>query len=132
MFEGQKVVAVLDDESRMRSALGRLLRTHGVVVDLYETGESFVESAKTHAPDCLLLDLHMPNMNGFDVLAEMAALNLPTKTIVITGHDEASNAERVRELGAVDYLLKPLDESVLIESIERASHHSNGSPPPQS
>lgn len=68
----------------------------------------------------MLLDLHMPRKTGFDVLEAMSSMGLGVPIIVITGHDQPGNAERVRDLGAVDYLLKPLDESVLIDAIQRA------------
>ena len=56
----------------------------------------------------------------FDVLASLSSLHIAVPAIVITGHDEPGNAERVYELGAADYLLKPLDESALVSAIERA------------
>lgn len=120
MTHRKTVVAVLDDESKMRSALARLLRTHDYEVRLFESGEDFLTAAQVEAPDCLLLDLHMPRTTGFDVLEAMPALHITAPAIVITGHDEPGNAVRVRELGAADYLLKPLDESTLVEAIERA------------
>lgn len=114
------LVAVLDDESRMRSALQRLLQTYGFCVELFETGKDFIEAAQSKIPDCLLLDLHMPRMNGFDVLASVNKLHLMIRTIVITGHDEPGNADRAYELGAVDYLLKPLEEGTLVKAIHKA------------
>lgn len=119
MKDRKTVVAVLDDESKMRSALSRLLRTHGYEVELFETGDEFLKTALTRCPDCMLLDLHMPHTTGFDVLTSLSSLHIAVPAIVITGHDEPGNAERVHELGAADYLLKPLDESTLVEAIER-------------
>lgn len=114
------LIAVLDDETRMRSALRRLLQAHGFRVELFETGEEFIEAASLIRPDCLLLDLHMPQMSCFDVLASLNALHLPIRVIVVTGHDEAGSADRARLLGAVDYLLKPLDAGALVNAIRHA------------
>lgn len=120
-MRGEKtVVAVLDDESNMRLALKRLLSTHGFAIELFESGEQFLLSAQRDCPDCLLLDLHMPQTTGFDVLGSMSSLRISTPTIVITGHDEPGNAERAQELGAAGYLLKPIDESQLMDAIHRA------------
>jgi two-component system response regulator FixJ len=127
MRGGQTTVAVLDDETKMRSALSRLLKTYGYAVELFASGDDFLEVAGTDRLDCMLLDLHMPQTTGFDVLESMSARHVAIPTIVITGHDEPGNAERVRQLGASDYLLKPLDESTLVDAIERVCH---GLPPP--
>ena len=121
MTDRKKVIAVLDDEAKMRLALGRLLRTHGYDVEPFESGDDFLRAVESERPDCMLLDLHMPQTTGFDVLESMSSMHVAVPIIVITGHHEPGNAERVRDLGAADYLLKPLDESVLIEAIERCA-----------
>ena len=129
MSGGKTTIAVLDDESKMRSALRRLLGTHGYEVELFETGDEFLKAAQCHCPDCLLLDLHMPWTTGFDVLQSLARLEIRVPAIVITGHDEPGNAERLFELGAVEYLLKPLDETILVNAIERTCR-TKGQPRP--
>lgn len=118
MLNNPPVIAILDDESKMRSALGRLLRTHDFIVLPFATGEEFMIAAQAEHLDCLLLDLHMPQMSGFDVLASLSALQIELPVIVITGHDEIGNAERIFDLGAKNYLLKPVDESTLLTAIE--------------
>jgi len=120
MTDRKKVIAVLDDEAKMRLALARLLKTHGYDVAPFESGDDFLKTVESDRPDCMLLDLHMPRTTGFDVLESMFSMRVGVPIIVITGHDEPGNAERVRDLGAADYLLKPLDESILIEAIQRA------------
>jgi FixJ family two-component response regulator len=116
----KKIIAVLDDEPKMRRALARLLKTHGYDVDPFESADAFLKDTPFDRPDCMLLDLHMPRTTGFDVLASMSSMHNAMPVIVITGHDEPGYAERARALGAADYLLKPLDESVLIAAIQRA------------
>jgi FixJ family two-component response regulator len=113
------IIAVLDDEAKMRLALARLLRTRGYEVRPFESGDDFLRAVQSNRPDCVLLDLHMSGTTGFDVLELMSFMHIPVPVIVITGHDQPGNAERVRGLGAADYLLKPLDESILIEAIQR-------------
>jgi FixJ family two-component response regulator len=104
-------VAVLDDEAKFRQAQTRLLKTHGLKVETFETGNVLLAALARERFGCVLLDLHMPGMTGFDVLAELATQEPRTPVIVITGHDEPGNALRVRALGAMEYLLKPVDES---------------------
>lgn len=120
MSEAAPVIAVLDDEPQMRKALGRLLRLNGYEVALFENGESLLDALATQPLDCILLDLHMPGINGFGVLHFLAGRPSRPPVIVITGHDEPGNAARATELGASDYLLKPVDEMPLIEAIARS------------
>jgi len=118
------LIAVLDDEPQFCKALSRLLKTHAFDVMTYTRGEAFLEHCALQTPSALLLDLHMPDLSGFDVLERIAAQRIPS--FVITGHDEPGNAERVRALGAVAYFLKPVNESQLVEAICSAIDH----PPP--
>ena len=111
------LIAVLDDEPQFCKALGRLLKTHRLEVVTFAHGEELLAACASRLPNCLLLDLHMPDMNGFQVLECLAALQLPVPAIVITGHDQPGNAERLRALGVVDYLFKPLNESQLLEAL---------------
>ncbi len=114
------IVAVLDDEPQMRKALRRLLATHGFQVEDYERGHDFLASLTSHPADCLVLDLHMPEFSGFDVLTAFAAQHIRMPVVVITGHDEPGTAERTRTLGASAYLTKPVDESALLSAIHSA------------
>jgi FixJ family two-component response regulator len=81
------LIAVLDDEPQFCKALGRLLKTHGLEVVAFARGEDLLAACASRLPDCLLLDLHMPDMNGFQVLEHLAAAHLRVPVVVITGHD---------------------------------------------
>ncbi len=104
----------------MRKALRRLLGTHGFSVEDYECGNDFLAALPTHRIDCVVLDLHMPEVSGFDVLAHLAAKHITTPVIVVTGHDEPGAAERTLALGACAFLIKPVDETALVRAIEAA------------
>ena len=117
MDRTRPLIAVLDDEPQFCKAIGRLLKTHGFEVQMFTLGEELLAACASRLPDCLLLDLHMPGINGFEVLERLAAQHVPMPVVVITGHDQPGNAERLRALGAVDYLLKPLNESQLLAAI---------------
>jgi FixJ family two-component response regulator len=118
MSETPPVIAVLDDEPQMRKALGRLLATHGFRVEAYESGSDFLAALPSHPADCLVLDLHMPELNGFNVLEAFKSQHIPTPVVILTGHDEPGTAERALSLGASAYLAKPVDESALLYAIE--------------
>ena len=113
---------MLDDEPQMRKALSRLLKTHGFLVDTFAAGEQLLCACAERRYDCIVLDLYMPGLNGFDVLGRFAQEGVPVPVIVITGQDEPGTAARVRALGAAAYLLKPLDESSLMMALSSATH----------
>jgi FixJ family two-component response regulator len=115
------VVAVLDDEPEMRKALRRLLTSRGFRVEEYACGEDLLAALGSHPMEYLLLDLHMPGINGFDVLEAFQSRHIPVPVIVITAHDEPDTAERVRALGASAYLKKPVDRDALLSAIEAAT-----------
>lgn len=128
MTTAKTALAVLDDEAKLRSAIARLLRANGCDVELFESGEAFLASVQDHLPDCLLLDLHMPGMTGFDVLESLAARHVQMPVIVITGHDEPDNKERVLALGGAAYLLKPVNRITLMAAIADACQRTSTRP----
>jgi FixJ family two-component response regulator len=117
----QLVIAVLDDEPEMRKALRRLLGSRGFLVEEYACAEDLIAALNLHTVDCLLLDLHMPGTNGFDVLGAFQVRHILVPIIVITAHDEPGTADRVRALGASAYLKKPVDRDALLAAIEAAA-----------
>ena len=104
----------------MRKALRRLLHSRGFRVEEYERGEDLLAALSSHPPDYLLLDLHMPGINGFNVLEVLHAGQISLPVIIITAHDEPGTSERVRELGASAYLKKPVDRDALLSAIAAA------------
>ena len=121
MRETWPLIAVVDDEPKFCNALARLLKTHGFDVVTFTRGDDFLAACASRSPDCLLLDLHMPDPNGFEILERVAARRLPV--LVITGHDQPGNAERVRALGGLGYFLKPVKETQLLDAIHAAIQH---------
>jgi FixJ family two-component response regulator len=121
MDETWPLIAVVDDEPKFCSALARLLKTHGFDVVTFTRGDDFLAACASRSPDCLLLDLHMPDTNGFEILERVAARRLPV--LVITGHDQPANAERVRALGGLGYFLKPVKETQLLDAIRAVIEH---------
>ena len=116
----QPVIAVLDNEPEMRKALRRLLSCCGFHVEEYAGGDELLAALGLHAPDCLLLDLHMPGLSGFEILEALHSRRTPVPVVVITAHDEPGTAARVRELGASAYLKKPVDRDALLSAIAEA------------
>ena len=120
MGQASRVIAILDDEAHYRRALSRLLKAHGYDVASFSTGEELIAEAARRAFDCVLLDLHMPGMTGFDVLARLRGQPAPPPVIVITAHDDPDCVKKAFDLNAFEYQLKPVASPVLLGAIDRA------------
>jgi FixJ family two-component response regulator len=117
---GTPVVFVVDDDAPLRRALLRLLRGVGFAVEAFGTAEDFLAAEHTLSPDCLVLDIHLGTLSGFDLHDRLRAAGLSIPTVFITGHDDAVTRERARRLGAAGYVRKPFEEAALVEAIENA------------
>jgi len=113
-------VAIVDDDPRFRRALGRLIRAAGFQADAYGSGAEFLDAASRSLPDCVVLDLEMPGVNGFDVQERMAEHELRVPVIVVTGYDTPEAEARALKGGARAYLRKPVDEALLLNAIRRS------------
>ena len=113
------LIAILDDEEDFRRALTRLLKAHGYEVVGFARGEELIADEGQDI-DCLLLDLHMPGMSGFDVLAALKRRSIAPPVIVISAHDDPGNAQRALALDAFEYQLKPVSAPTLLGAIGRA------------
>lgn len=83
-------------------------------------GSAFLSSLAGERPDCVILDLHMPEMNGFEVQRELRSSPKPPPVVVITGHHTAEARDRALDAGAIDYLRKPVDDEALLGVVSRA------------
>jgi len=120
MNDDGPLLAVVDDDADVRVALTRLVSSAGFAVETFGSGAEFLRSLQDHEPDCLVLDLHMPEMSGFDVQCALAGGHPGIPVIVITGHHTPESRARAMQLGAKSYLRKPVNDSVLLEAIEMA------------
>ena len=123
MRKGSAVIAVVDDEASVRRALERLIRSAGFAVETFASGSAFLESARRAHPSCVVLDLHMPDVNGFEVQLALTLAKTPVPVIVITGDDSPSSRALAYDQGASAYLGKPIDETMLLDAINAAIGH---------
>jgi FixJ family two-component response regulator len=132
MSKDRPLIAVVDDEASVRVALQRLIRAAGLNVKTFPSGIEVLEFMQSQQPDCIVLDLHMPNVNGFEVQRRMAECGMHVPVVVITGHDSPESNARALAGGAEAYLLKPVDDQMLLDAIaaamERNSGHSRAPP----
>lgn len=116
-------VAVVDDDEPIRKALSRLLRSWDMKVETFPSGAEFLESLETRIPDCVVLDLHMPVVSGFEVQSRMTETGVTVPVVIITGHDSDETRDRALAGFPVAYLRKPVNEQVLLDAIELALSH---------
>jgi FixJ family two-component response regulator len=125
-------IAVVDDDPFVLRGLRRLLRSAGFDVDTYASGADFLNAEVDDEPDCVVLDLHMPQTTGFEVQAQLARSGRSTPVIVITGDDTPEAQSRALRLGAKGYFGKPVDDEALLAAIGAAigdedSNHNRSS-----
>jgi FixJ family two-component response regulator len=119
------VVAVVDDQSSVRSSLARLLRSADYIPTKYPSGQEFLDSLNSAPPDCVILDLRMPGLNGFEVLARLALREPRVPVVVLTSYPSAEAKERAVAEGVAAFLTKPVDRIVLLEAVQRAVEASD-------
>ena len=113
------VIAVVDDEESVRRALARLMSSAGLEAETFSC-RRFPGMLQTHSPDCLLLDIHMPEMDGFEVQAQLQRTGVRIPVVTITGQDSAEARERSLAACSVACLSKPVEEKLLFEAIDMA------------
>ena len=117
MTKDSPLLAVVDDDADVRVALARLVSSAGFVVETFASGAEFLRSVQDHEPDCVVLDLHMPEMSGFDVQGALASGHPALPVVVMTGHDTSESRARAAQLGAKVYLRKPINDAALLVAI---------------
>ena len=118
------LIHVVDDDPSVCKALKRLLHSWGMQVFTFASGEEFLSAmAGSHIPDCSVIDVHMPGMNGLEVQACMARAKLDVPLIFMTAHDEAGVEEQALKGGAVGVLRKPFSDEALVELIRNGLQH---------
>ena len=118
--QDRPIVALVDDEEPVRRALKRLMVSAGISVESFASGSEFLESLAERRPDCVVLDLHMPGVSGFDVQARLAQSRDSPPVVVITGQDTPESRRRVMDGGAAAFLRKPVIDHVLLDAIAAA------------
>jgi two-component system response regulator FixJ len=115
-----KCVHVVDDDRDVRRSLSFMLGAGEFESRPFASGRDLLDSLADLQPGCVLLDIRMPEMDGFQVMTELAERGVEWPVVVMTGHGEVSVAVRAMKMGAVDFLEKPFDEAMLLASLERA------------
>src|SRR3979411_922020 len=119
-LENTKMVAIVDDDSLMRSALQGLLKAVGLPAQAFGSAEEFLNSGQQHQAGCLIADIRMPGMSGLELQAKLNAERCRIPIIFITAHGDAKMRTQALRAGAVEFLAKPFDDEALLESVRAA------------
>lgn len=123
MSKSKPLIAIIDDDESVCRAMKRLVRALGMEGDTFTSGQEFIDRIETtpsFQPDCVVLDVQMPGMNGLQVQAWLASSANPLPVIFITAHDDAGVRDRALAAGAVAFLRKPFNDELLIKTLSEA------------
>ena len=115
-----KLVAIIDDDDLMRSALQGLLKSVGLPAQTFASSEEFLQSGRQRETACLIADIRMPGMSGLELQAKLNADHCKIPTIFITAHGDEKMRMQALKAGAVEFMAKPFDDEALLESVRAA------------
>lgn len=114
-------VHIVDDEEAVRKSLAFMLTMNGFGVRVHESATAFSDLAPNLRRAVLVTDLRMPDMSGVDLIRRLTVLRATIPSIVITGHGDVPMAVEAMKAGAIDFIEKPFDDTVMIEAVRRAA-----------
>lgn len=117
---GDKFIAIVDDDDSVRSALQGLLKAVGLPAQAFASAEEFINSGERQKTSCLITDIRMPGMSGLELQAKLNAEGFRIPIIFITAHGDAKMRMQALRAGAVEFLAKPFDDEVLLGSLRAA------------
>lgn len=117
------VIAIIDDDEAVRRSLAEVLSTYGFVITEFSSGTAFLERVSKVSPDCVLLDIRMPGIDGLEVQKRLRQKHPSIPVVFITGHGDIPLAVRAMREGAFDFVEKPVRDDVLTQSIRSALKH---------
>ena len=120
VLKNPKLICIVDDDSSVRRALGRMVKSFGFDVRLFASARECLDGSDIDLSACLILDVSMPGIDGFELIALLQASGRSVPTVFISAHDNEGYRERARSVGAVAYLDKPCDEVLLCDALHKA------------
>jgi len=116
----QQTIAIIDDDASVRRALRRLIRAVGLNAETFATAEEFLQAPLQPAPDCLILDVHLPGLSGFELQERLAAEGRGVPIVFITAFADDRVRGLARQGSAIAFLEKPFEEQSLLDAVTRA------------
>ncbi|SNS82645.1 response regulator transcription factor [Pseudomonas segetis] len=124
MSDAMPIVFVVDDDISVRESLELLIRFANCQPELFESAQDFLSYPAPEVPSCLVLDINLPGLNGLDLQTAIANERPDMPIIFITGYGDIPRTVRAMKAGAVEFLTKPFDDSVLLKAIADAHESS--------
>lgn len=116
-----RLISIVDDDLSVRRALGRLVQSEGYLVETHASAHDFLSSMPSARIGCLVLDIHLDGMNGFELQERLASDHISIPIVFITAHDDLATRKRIGESGAAGFLVKPFDPQALLDAIHRVA-----------
>lgn len=120
MRETGATIFVVDDDAAVRRSLSRLLRSAGWNAEAFASAGELLQRAPISGPGCVLLDVQMPGMNGLELHERMAVVGIALPVVFLTGKGDIPMSVQAMKHGAVDFLVKPVEEAVLFQALDDA------------
>jgi FixJ family two-component response regulator len=124
MLHPKPTVFIVDDHSAMREALEALIRDAGWQPEIFASAAEFLAQPRVSGPNCLVLDIDLPDQSGFALQQRLAAERTDMPIIFITGHCDVPMSVQAMKAGAVEFLMKPFRADVLLDAIRQAIRRS--------
>lgn len=118
------IVFVVDDDISVRESLELLIKFAGWQPETFSSAEEFLARPRSHTPSCLVLDVSLPDLNGLELQKLIAGDRLDMPIIFITGHGDVPMTVQAMKAGAIEFLMKPFDDEVLLSAIRNAIKRS--------
>lgn len=118
-LEPPPVICIVDDDVSVRRSLARLIASFGLSVETYASAPEFLSAAHPNGIACLILDVHLGAMSGFELYEHLEVTTCVPPVIFITAHDDAATREQARLRGASSYVRKPFEASLVLAEIGR-------------
>ena len=125
MSEATPIVFVVDDDVSVRESLEELIRSEGWQPETFASAQEFLARPRISAPSCLVLDVTLPDLNGLDLQKRIAADRIAMPIIFITGYGDVPMSVKAMKGGAVEFLMKPFGDDVLLDAIRQAIARSH-------
>ena len=117
MERKRPLIAVVDDDESVRRALERVLRAAGMDAETYSRGLDLVADVARLDPDCVVLDLQMPGLDGFETQARLTEASCEIPIVVLTAYEGEGASDRALRAGAAAFLQKPVDSRILLDAV---------------
>lgn len=116
----EPTVHIVDDDPAVRDSLALLADSAGLSAATYASAKDFLDNHRPLRPGCLVLDMHLPDIDGLELLEQWAETQPPMPVIVLTGHGDVPAAVKAMKVGAMDFMQKPFDGNQLLQRIQEA------------